>query len=100
MNNLVRGQYTATKIDGVEHIGYIKDESVPDDSKTETYAAVILNIRNARWDGVPFFMRAGKGLSGKNTEICIYFRDVPGNMFCDTDGCPGMNKLKIKNSAR
>ena len=96
MNNLVRGQYAAAKVDGVEHIGYTDDDSVPSDSLTETYAAVILNIRNARWDGVPFFMRAGKGLAEKNTEICVYFRDVPGNMFCDTEGCPGTNKLKIR----
>ncbi len=96
MNNLVRGQYCAATVDGVEHIGYTEDDSVPSDSSTETYAAVILNIRNARWDGVPFFMRAGKGLAAKSTEISIYFRDVPGNMFCDAAGCPGVNKLKIR----
>ena len=61
--------------------GYTDDDTVPDDSITETFAAVALFIKNARWDGVPFLLKAGKALGRKSAQIRVQFRHVPGNIF-------------------
>jgi glucose-6-phosphate 1-dehydrogenase len=69
---------------------------VKPDSITPTYAAVALKIRNRRWDGVPFLMRAGKGLNDRKTEIRIVFRDVPANIFAASPASPEANELVIQ----
>jgi glucose-6-phosphate 1-dehydrogenase len=73
----VRGQYAAGAIGGKEVPGYLEEEGVPDDSTTETYAAVKLQIDNWRWAGVPFYLRHGKRLARKTTEIAVTLKPIP-----------------------
>jgi glucose-6-phosphate 1-dehydrogenase len=73
----VRGVYTAGEVDGEAVVGYRDEEDVPDDSATETYAALRLWIDNWRWAGVPFYLRTGKRLPAKRTEIAVRFRAPP-----------------------
>ena len=96
LQDVVVGQYTGVNKDGVVYPGYREDESVRDDSLTPTFAAVALRVENARWRGVPFLIRAGKGLDRKLNEIRIRFRDLPSNRFCDEQGCPAANELVIR----
>lgn len=79
--DVVIGQYEGTHRGGLVVPGYREDPSVAPDSITATYAATALRVRSPRWDGVPFLMRAGKGLDGRMTELRILFKDVPGFMF-------------------
>ena len=80
-NHIVRGQYYEGRIDGKKVPGYKSEESVAPDSKTETYVAAKIFIDNWRWKDVPFYLRTGKRLSGKDTEIAITFKKVPYSMF-------------------
>jgi glucose-6-phosphate 1-dehydrogenase len=73
----VRAQYAAGRSGGEEAIGYLDEDGVPDDSTTETYAAVRLKIDNWRWAGVPFYLRTGKRLARKVTEIAVRLKPVP-----------------------
>jgi glucose-6-phosphate 1-dehydrogenase len=84
LKNSVRGQYTAGKIGDTEIPDYRKTKDVDPDSTTETYAALKLCIDNWRWAGVPFYLRTGKALSGKRTEVAIKFREAPFRMFACT----------------
>ena len=79
--DLVLGQYTGVERNGRRQPGYIEEPGVAPDSVTPTYAAAVLRVENDRWRGVPFFMRAGKGLDGRLAEIRIRFRPVPANPF-------------------
>ncbi len=90
----VVGQFTASDRGGIHVPGYRDDPSVASDSRTATYAALALKVENARWDGVPFLLRAGKGLNGRMTEIRIRFREIPGKMFRLPDQAP--NELVIR----
>ncbi len=96
IDDVVTGQYTGTTEGKREIPGYREDPSVPGDSVTPTYAAVALRIDNTRWDGVPFLVRAGKGLDGRMTEIRIRFREIPGAMFDQRDEAPEPNELVIR----
>jgi glucose-6-phosphate 1-dehydrogenase len=78
---IVRGRYTAGRIDGKDVCGYLQEKGVPADSQTETFVAAKLLVDNWRWRGVPFYVRSGKRLTAKNTEIAITFRHVPHSMF-------------------
>ena len=78
---VVRGQYTRGRIDGEEVPGYREEDGVGPDSTTETFVALQLYIDNWRWAGVPFFLRTGKRLPRRATEIEIAFRDVPVRFF-------------------
>jgi glucose-6-phosphate 1-dehydrogenase len=73
----VRAQYTAGVVGGEEVPGYLEEEDVPGDSHTETYAALRLEVHNWRWAGVPIFLRTGKRLARKVTEIAIQLKPVP-----------------------
>jgi glucose-6-phosphate 1-dehydrogenase len=73
----VRGQYTAGSVLGEEAAGYREEEKVARDSKTETYAALKIFIDNWRWADVPFYLRAGKRLPKRVTDISIHFRPAP-----------------------
>lgn len=84
LSNSVRGQYRAGKIGDTEIEDYLKTEDVKPDSTTETYAALKLTIDNWRWAGVPFYLRTGKALAAKRTEIAIKFKQAPIGMFRDT----------------
>jgi len=80
----VRGQYQAGKIGDTEIEDYRKTEDVKPGSTTETYAALKLTIDNWRWAGVPFYLRTGKALGIKRTEVAIKFKQAPFAMFRDT----------------
>jgi glucose-6-phosphate 1-dehydrogenase len=84
LTNSVRGQYTDGKIGDTEIPDYRKTEDVATDSTTETYAALKLTIDNWRWAGVPFYLRTGKALGLKRTEVAIKFREAPFSMFSCT----------------
>jgi glucose-6-phosphate 1-dehydrogenase len=73
----VRAQYTAGVEGGEEAGGYKDEEGVPGDSRTETYAALRLEVHNWRWAGVPIFLRTGKRLARKVTEIAVQLKPVP-----------------------
>ncbi|HZV73981.1 MAG TPA: glucose-6-phosphate dehydrogenase [Conexibacter sp.] len=91
----VRGQYTAGWLAG-EHVpGYREEEGVPDDSRTDTYAALRVEIDNWRWAGVPFYLRTGKRLPLRMTEIAIAFKPAPHQPFRALDGPPPPNELVI-----
>jgi len=84
LRNSVRGQYTAGRIDDNKLSDYRSTEDVRPDSATETYAALKLTIDNWRWAGVPFYLRTGKALDAKRTEVAIKFRQAPFAMFTCT----------------
>ena len=75
--NAVRGQYGPGVVEGKKVTGYRDEERVNPESGTETYAAVRLEIENWRWAGVPFYLRAGKRLKKRATEISIQFKQPP-----------------------
>ncbi|WP_439409053.1 glucose-6-phosphate dehydrogenase [Bradyrhizobium sp. DASA03076] len=81
LKNSVRGQYTAGKIGDTEIPDYRKSPDVGPDSVTETFVALKLSIDNWRWAGVPFYLRTGKALPMKRTEVAIKFREAPFAMF-------------------
>lgn len=78
---VVRGQYTASEIHGEKVSGYRSENGVPDTSRTETYVAMKFYIDNWRWDGVPFYVRTGKRLPTKVTEVVITFKPSPQRLF-------------------
>jgi glucose-6-phosphate 1-dehydrogenase len=80
----VRGQYGEGAVDGEAHAGYRAEEKVAPDSDTETYIAMKLFIDNWRWAGVPFYLRTGKALAGRVTEVVIQFNQAPFVLFRDT----------------
>jgi glucose-6-phosphate 1-dehydrogenase len=77
IKNAVRGQYGPGVVDGKKVIGYRDEDRVNPESGTETYAALRLEIENWRWAGVPFYLRAGKRLRKRATEISIQFKQPP-----------------------
>ena len=81
ISNTVRGQYSEGRVDGEQVIGYREEPGVSPTSARETYAAVKLFIENWRWAGVPFFLRSGKRLAKRDTQIVIQFRSVPHLLF-------------------
>jgi glucose-6-phosphate 1-dehydrogenase len=86
-DRVVRGQYN----------GYRQEEGVSDESTTETFSAMELEIDNWRWAGVPFYLRTGKGLAEKVSEITLKFRKVPFNVFKGTDmDLPKRDHLSIR----
>ena len=84
LQNSVRGQYCGGKIGDVEIPDYSKTNDIRPNSTTETYAALKLTIDNWRWAGVPFYLRTGKALGIKRTEVAIKFKQAPFAMFRNT----------------
>ncbi len=82
--NAVRGQYGAGEIDGKPVPGYREEPNVSPDSSTETYVALKLAIENWRWSDVPFYLRTGKRLSKRKTQIAIRFKEAPCALFRNT----------------
>ena len=82
--NVVRGQYAAGHINGVPVQGYREEPGVNPHSMTETFVALQLEIDNWRWAGVPFYLRTGKRMSRRTTEIAIQFKKAPFALFRDT----------------
>ncbi len=84
LTRTVRGQYGEGTMDGQHVPGYRHEPDVPPDSRTETFVAMKLLIDNWRWADVPFYIRTGKRLPGRNTHIVIQFRRAPFVLFRDT----------------
>ncbi|KAL9650712.1 hypothetical protein ABK040_001766 [Willaertia magna] len=84
IEDIVIGQYKGRVANNQRILGYREDPTVPDDSITPTFAACVLKIKNRRWDGVPFFLEAGKALDERLAEIRITFNDVPANLYTHT----------------
>jgi glucose-6-phosphate 1-dehydrogenase len=84
LHNSVRGQYRGGKVGDAVIEDYRKTADVKPGSTTETYAALKLTIDNWRWAGVPFYLRTGKALGLKRTEVAIKFKQAPFAMFRDT----------------
>jgi len=78
---VVRGQYRAGRIDGARVAGYRREPDVSRQSRTETYAALKLAVDSWRWAGVPFYLRTGKRLGTRRTEIAVFFKPVPHRLF-------------------
>ncbi|WP_415646480.1 glucose-6-phosphate dehydrogenase [Stackebrandtia soli] len=93
----VRGQYGPGWVAGTEVGGYLDENDIPADSATETYVAVKLGIQNRRWAGVPFYLRTGKRLPRRVTEIAVVFKRAPHLPFSDYDTeTLGQNQLVIR----
>ncbi|NUS73986.1 MAG: glucose-6-phosphate dehydrogenase [Corynebacteriales bacterium] len=93
----VRGQYQQGWCAGERVLGYHDEQGVAKDSTTETYAAVQLNVETRRWAGVPFYLRTGKRLPRRVTEIAVLFREAPHLPFSNTDTEQlGQNQLVIR----
>lgn len=80
----VRGQYIGGVVDGKKLVAYRDEEGVGDESLTDTYAALKVFVDTWRWRGVPFYLRSGKRLKQKVTEIVVYFKATPHPLFADS----------------
>lgn len=97
--NAVRGQYVSGYVEGEEIEDYRSAQGVAPQSQTPTFAAVRLFIDNWRWEGVPFFLRSGKCLPRKLTEISIFYRSAPVDLFSRNSREPvGPNVLTIRTA--
>ena len=97
--NVVRGQYTAGSIEERPAKGYLEEAGIPPGSQVETFVAARMEIANWRWAGVPIYLRTGKRLPYRATEIEIAFRDVPTSYFAsspDVDLTPNTLTLCIQ----
>ena len=83
-HDAVRGRYKGGTAGGTKLVAYKKAPDVAKDSRTETYVAMKLAVETWRWHGVPFYLRTGKAMSARNTEIVIHFREAPLRLFRDT----------------
>ena len=86
----VRAQYVQGRVDGEDVPAYRAEERVAPDSYTETYAALKLVVDNWRWQGVPFYLRTGKRLARRVTEIAIHFKRPPVALFRDAQAGGGL----------
>jgi glucose-6-phosphate 1-dehydrogenase len=82
---VVRGQYGSGWVGGEQVPAYVDEEGVPDDSRTDTYVAMRVEVDNWRWAGTPFYLRCGKRLPRRVTEIAVQFRPVPHLPFARAD---------------
>ena len=97
--SFISGQYARGVINGREIAGYRDEPGIEPDSRTETFVAAKLFIDNWRWKDVPFYLRTGKRLACKNTEIAITFKKVPHSMFASSglsDMSPNVLVLQIQ----
>lgn len=96
LENSVRGQYKAGAYSDGAVSGYLDNEDVPNDSRTETFVVLRAEVESWRWSGVPFYLRTGKRMEDKVTEIIINFRKVPHAIFETVDGFSSPNQLVIR----
>ncbi len=96
VNMAVRGQYGPGVINGKPVIGYRREPDVAPASNTETYAAVRLFVESWRWAGVPFYLRSGKRLARKMSEIAVTFKPIPHRFYGDASDAIEPNALVIK----
>ncbi|APS00079.1 glucose-6-phosphate dehydrogenase [Pajaroellobacter abortibovis] len=93
---IVRGQYGRGFVRGDEVIAYREEKDVSSNSRVETFIAMKVWINNWRWSGVPFYIRAGKRLARRTTEIAIQFKKVPHTLFRAPDGGIAPNVLSMR----
>jgi glucose-6-phosphate 1-dehydrogenase len=91
---VMRARYTAGMAEGKEAVGYLDEEGVPDDSSTETNVSLRLEVDNWRWAGVPIYLRTGKRLARKITEIAVTLKPVPHLAF-EAQGSVGVQPNQI-----
>lgn len=94
--HLVRGQYTAGTAEGVPVPGYQEEEDAEGPSHTETFVALKVEIENWRWAGVPFYIRTGKRLPEKRSEVIVHFKPAPHYIFDPDQKHLANNKLIIR----
>ena len=92
----IRGQYLSSKIKGEIALGYREEEGVNPESVTETFAALKFYIDNWRWGGVPFYVRTGKRLPTRVTEVVIHFKPTPHFLFAKDEMHNACNQLIIR----
>ncbi|QCI22185.1 glucose-6-phosphate dehydrogenase [Buchnera aphidicola] len=92
----VRGQYSSGTIKGKNVPSYIKEEDAKKNSQTETFVAIKVNIDNKKWFGVPFYLRTGKRLPHKYSEIVVFFKKIPVNLFKNSNLQEFQNKLILR----
>ncbi len=91
---VIRAQYVAGSHLGADVPGFLEEKGVAPDSRTDTYVAMRVTLNNWRWGGVPFFLRTGKRLPKRSTEIAVQFRNPPTSLFdADTEGGSEANQL-------
>ena len=95
-HDVVRGQYGPGWVEGEQVPGYRQEPEVDPESETETYVAGKFTIDDWRWSGVPFYLRAGKRLPRRASEIAIQFKEVPLKLFRETPGDPAPNVLAMR----
>ena len=93
---VIRGQYTDSTIRGTSVSGYRNEKGVAPDSKTETFVAIKFFINNWRWGGVPFYIRTGKRLPTRVTEIVIHFKRTPHHLFQRENTTLSSNQMIIR----
>ena len=96
LEDLVLGQYTSAVTAAGRQRAYLEESNMPAGSRTSTYAAAVLRVNNWRWDGVPFFMRAGKALETKLCEVRLCFKQTPANIFSRYDNSRLPDELVIR----
>jgi glucose-6-phosphate 1-dehydrogenase len=92
----VRGQYTDGFLSGQSVPGYLNEDGANKTSNTETFVAIKTEINNWRWKGVPFYLRTGKRMPLKHSEIVVHFKQQPHNIFKDSYAELPSNKLTIR----
>ena len=92
----VRGQYADGYLEGVAVPGYLNEDGANTNSNTETFVAIKAEIDNWRWKGVPFYLRTGKRMLKKHSEIVVHFKEQPHNIFQDSYSDLPANKLTIR----
>ena len=95
-DKVVRGQYGSGFLKGKVVPGYLEEEGGNPKSTTETFVAIKVDIDNWRWAGVPFYLRTGKGMATKRSEVVISFKQLPHNIFADSYRNLPPNKLIIR----
>ena len=96
-HSTARGQYSSGWQGGEKVVGFLDEDGMNPESLTETYAAIRLDIGTRRWAGVPFYLRAGKRLGRRVTEIAVVFKRAPQNLFSASQtGTLGQNALVIR----
>jgi glucose-6-phosphate 1-dehydrogenase len=93
---VVVGQYDAGQIMGGDVAGYQEETDVTKGSRTPTFVAIKLDINNWRWEGVPFYLRSGKRLPKRATEIAVQFRRLPHSLFGEGASAPNVLVIRVQ----
>jgi glucose-6-phosphate 1-dehydrogenase len=97
VRDVVRGQYRAGSVEGKKVAGFLEEDKVPTASRTETFVALRTEVRNWRWASVPFYLRTGKRLAARCTQIVIHFKRAPFTLFRRAGADhPTHNRLAIR----